>query len=266
MRPPYHTLNRKQVHQSATGHLQNYVPMRDYKRKVSTRTLWAVLLVAATGITSIHACCERLGGIASEETIRKALIASLPELAELQRQLNHRVALADIAAQAAAYSSGSATALPIGGIKVSLTTTGDNYHDAVLADAVIRAADTLGTSIKPLSPSEIVARANMSPTTSRRPADPSTGRAPSSGDGPGALVEDYQCHPTQHPTPEIIRVRRSNGASAGRGSSKCPPTDETPVTRSTGPGARSHFVLTSKFASGVWPAATLSFNSLSLPL
>jgi Transposase DDE domain len=92
MRPHHPTLNRKQVHQSATRHLQNYVPMRDYKRKVSARTLWAVLLVAATGITSIHACCGRLEDIASEETIRKALIASIPEFVELQRQLNRALA------------------------------------------------------------------------------------------------------------------------------------------------------------------------------
>ena len=92
MRPHYHTLSRKQVHLSATRHLQNYVPMRDYKRKLTAQALWAVLLVAATGVTSIHACCGRLDEIASEETIRKALIASLPEFAELQRQLNRALA------------------------------------------------------------------------------------------------------------------------------------------------------------------------------
>lgn len=88
MRPHDSTLNRTQVHRSATRHLQNFVPMRDYKRKVTAQTLWAVLLVAATGITSIHACCERLEDLASEETIRKALIASMPEFVELLRQLN----------------------------------------------------------------------------------------------------------------------------------------------------------------------------------
>jgi hypothetical protein len=92
MRPHHHTLNRKQVHQSATRHLQNHLPLRDYQRKVTAQTLWAVLLVAATGVTSIHAACERLRDIASEGTIRKALIASLPEVAELQRQLNRALA------------------------------------------------------------------------------------------------------------------------------------------------------------------------------
>jgi Transposase DDE domain len=92
MRPHHRTLNRRQVHRSATRHLQDHVPLRDYNRKVTAQTLWSVLLVAATGVTSIHAACGRLKGLASEETIRKALIASLPEFAELQRQLNRALA------------------------------------------------------------------------------------------------------------------------------------------------------------------------------
>jgi hypothetical protein len=92
MRPHDFTLNRTQVHRSVTRYLQNYVPIRDYKRKVTARTLWAILLVAATGVTSIHASCQRLDDIASEETIRKAIIASMPEFAELQRQLNRALA------------------------------------------------------------------------------------------------------------------------------------------------------------------------------
>ncbi len=92
MRPPYRTLNRQQVHRSATRHLQAHVPLRDYKRKVSAPTLWAVLLVAAAGVTSIHAACGHLDDLASEETIRKALYASLPAFAELQRQLNRALA------------------------------------------------------------------------------------------------------------------------------------------------------------------------------
>jgi Transposase DDE domain len=92
MRPHDHTLNRTQVHLSVSRYLQNYIPIRDYKRKVTARTLWAIFLVAATGVTSIHASCQRLEDIASEETIRKAIIASMPEFAELQRQLNRALA------------------------------------------------------------------------------------------------------------------------------------------------------------------------------
>lgn len=92
MRPHHRTLNRHQVHRSATNHLRQHVPLGDYKRKVTASTLWAVLLVAAADVTSLHAACGRLDGLASEETIRKALYAGLPEFAELQRQLNAALA------------------------------------------------------------------------------------------------------------------------------------------------------------------------------
>jgi hypothetical protein len=92
MRPHHRTLSRHQVHRSATRHLQQHVPLRDYKRKVSAPTLWAVLMIAAAGVTSIHAACGWLDRLASEETIRKALYASIPDFAALQRQLNDALA------------------------------------------------------------------------------------------------------------------------------------------------------------------------------
>ena len=92
MRPHHRTLDRQQVHRSTTKHLQNHVPLRDYKRKISVPPLWAVLLFAATGVTSILATCGRLDDLASEETICKALYACMPDFAELQRQLNRALA------------------------------------------------------------------------------------------------------------------------------------------------------------------------------
>ena len=92
MRPPHRTLDRQRVHRAASKHLQQHVPLCDYKRKVSAQTLWAVLMITAADVTSIHATCGRLDRLASEETIRKALYASLPEFAELQRQLNDALA------------------------------------------------------------------------------------------------------------------------------------------------------------------------------
>ena len=91
MRPHHRILRRQQVHRSVTKHLQQHIPLRDYKQKVTVRALWSVLLVAAAVTTSIHATCEHLNGLASEETLRKALYASLPGFAELQRQLARRV-------------------------------------------------------------------------------------------------------------------------------------------------------------------------------
>src|SRR4051794_28870886 len=92
MRPPHRTLNRQRVHRPATRHLQEHIPLRDYKRMVSAGSLWAVLIVAAAGVTSIHAACGRLDGLPSEETLRKALYASIPDFAALQRQLNRALA------------------------------------------------------------------------------------------------------------------------------------------------------------------------------
>ncbi len=92
MRPHHRTVKRHQVHRSATRHLQKYVPLRDYKRKVSAPTLWAVLIIAAAEVTSIHAACGRLDGVPCDETIRKALYACLPDFAELQQQLNRALA------------------------------------------------------------------------------------------------------------------------------------------------------------------------------
>jgi putative transposase len=92
MRPPHRILNRHQVHRAATKYLQRHVPLRDSQRKVTASDLWAVLSITAAEVTSLHAACGRLDGLASEETIRTALDAALPEFAALQRQLNGALA------------------------------------------------------------------------------------------------------------------------------------------------------------------------------
>lgn len=92
MRPHHHTLDRHQVHRSATRYLQEHLTFSDYKRKVTAANLWGVVLAVAAGVTSIHAACARLDDVPSEETLRKALYASIPELAELQRRLNRALA------------------------------------------------------------------------------------------------------------------------------------------------------------------------------
>ncbi len=92
MRPPHRTLSRQQVHRSAARFLQEHLPLRDYKRSVTVNMLWAVLLVTAAEVSSLHAVCQWLDEIPAEETLRKALYASLPGYAELQRQLNRALA------------------------------------------------------------------------------------------------------------------------------------------------------------------------------
>src|SRR5829696_7666568 len=92
MRPNHHTLDRNQVHRLAAQHLQAHLQSRDYKRKTSAQVLWSLLLAAAARITSLSDACQRLDRGPSDETARKALLATLPDYAALQRQLNAALA------------------------------------------------------------------------------------------------------------------------------------------------------------------------------
>src|SRR5512133_4312479 len=92
MRPPRRILNRKQVHRLAAEHLQAHLKFKDYKRKTSAHVLWSLLLAAAARITSLSDACQRLDHVPSDETARKALLATLPDYAVLQRQLNAALA------------------------------------------------------------------------------------------------------------------------------------------------------------------------------
>src|SRR3954466_14146274 len=92
MRPPHHILDRRQVHRPAAEHLQAHLKFKDYKRKTSAPILWSLLLAAAARITSLSDACGRLDDAPSDETARQALLATLPDYAELQRQLNAALA------------------------------------------------------------------------------------------------------------------------------------------------------------------------------
>jgi hypothetical protein len=92
MRPPHRILDRKKVHRLAAEHLQAHLKFKDYKRKTSAHVLWSLLLAAAARITSLSDACQRLDHAPSDETARKALLATLPDYAVLQQQLNAALA------------------------------------------------------------------------------------------------------------------------------------------------------------------------------
>src|SRR6201746_318144 len=92
MRPQNHTLGSHQVHRAAAEHLQTHLQFKDYKRKTSAQVLWSLLLAAAARIPSLSDACQRLRDAPSDETARKALLATLPDYATLQRQLNAALA------------------------------------------------------------------------------------------------------------------------------------------------------------------------------
>ena len=92
MRPTNHTLDRNHVHRAAAEHLQAHLQFQDYKRKTPAPVLWSLLLAAAARITSLSDACGRLRDAPSDETARKALLATLPDYAALQRRLNAALA------------------------------------------------------------------------------------------------------------------------------------------------------------------------------
>jgi putative transposase len=92
MRPPHRILDRRRVHRLAAEHLQAYLQFRDYKRETTARALWTLLLAAAARVTSLSDACGRLRDAPSDETARKALLATLPDYATLQRRLNAALA------------------------------------------------------------------------------------------------------------------------------------------------------------------------------
>ena len=92
MRPPHRILHRNRVHRLAAEHLQTHLQFKDYKRKTSAQVLWSLWLAAAARITSLSDACQRLLDAPSDETARKALLATLPDSGALQRQLNAALA------------------------------------------------------------------------------------------------------------------------------------------------------------------------------
>ena len=88
MRHPQYTLHRDHV-QARTRHLvQRHLRLDDYGRTCPATTLIRVLCAACAWLTSLSDACQRLLGAPSRETLRKALVATLPLPAELQRRLN----------------------------------------------------------------------------------------------------------------------------------------------------------------------------------
>ncbi len=77
--PPHRILDRQKVHRLAAEHLQAHLQFKDYKRKTSAHVLWSLLLAAAARVTSLSDACGRFDHAPSDETARKALLATLPD-------------------------------------------------------------------------------------------------------------------------------------------------------------------------------------------
>lgn len=81
-------VTKDEVHGYANLWLSSALRLEYEGTKCTASTLMQVLLIAAARVVSIFAACRDLAGAPSDQTIRNALAATLPEMAELQRRLN----------------------------------------------------------------------------------------------------------------------------------------------------------------------------------
>lgn len=92
MRKARYTVRDSEVQQHAAGLLLRHLGLGDFSVKCTSAILLHVLFTAAARLTSVFAACLHLKNAPSCETIRKALLASLPEYAKLQKALNRALA------------------------------------------------------------------------------------------------------------------------------------------------------------------------------
>jgi putative transposase len=92
VRKHHSTLRDKDVQEHAASLLQNHLRLKDYSRRTTVNVVFHVLFFAAATLTSIHAACQRLLNGPSDDTALKALLATLPHYAELQRLVNRALA------------------------------------------------------------------------------------------------------------------------------------------------------------------------------
>lgn len=88
MRRGHYTLTAQDVQEHATKLLQKHLKLADYSKRCPASCLLAVVFVAAARLTSLFAACQRLAHGPCGETVRKALLATLPAYAALQRAVN----------------------------------------------------------------------------------------------------------------------------------------------------------------------------------
>lgn len=87
MRPHQYRLTPKHVSLFASSLLQTHLKLPDHGLKCRARLLLTLIFYAAARITSLSDACKRLRDTPSDEAARVALLATLPDFAELERRL-----------------------------------------------------------------------------------------------------------------------------------------------------------------------------------
>jgi len=81
-------LTKSEVQAEAEQWLATALRLEYEGYKCTKSVLLQVLLIAAARVVSLFAACRDLADAPSDQTIRNALVATLPEIAELERRLN----------------------------------------------------------------------------------------------------------------------------------------------------------------------------------
>ena len=92
MRHSQYTVTSHDVQQHAVYVCQKHLKLKDHGPKCQVKVIWAILFWAAARISSVAAACASLVKAPSDQAIRNALLATLPEPNELQRRINRALA------------------------------------------------------------------------------------------------------------------------------------------------------------------------------
>lgn len=87
------SITAREVHDHSGSVLQRCLKLPDYSRKCTASVLYTVLLYATARSISLSRGAGRLGLAPSDETMRKALVQTLPQVEELERQINRGLEL-----------------------------------------------------------------------------------------------------------------------------------------------------------------------------
>ena len=82
------TVSATDVKAVATSWIQEHLQFSDYSRTCTANVLLSILFFAASRIRSIFDACQRLQRAPSDETVRQALLATLPSHTELETRIN----------------------------------------------------------------------------------------------------------------------------------------------------------------------------------
>jgi Transposase DDE domain len=88
MRRKQYTITSRAIHEHAAHLCQKHLRLKDHGPKCRALTLLTLLFYAAARITSLAAACGALSQAPSDTAVRTALLATLPQINELQRRIN----------------------------------------------------------------------------------------------------------------------------------------------------------------------------------